>query len=551
MPISKEPSKLAALSADERASLIDRLLKAQNSLCYIDGKIINLQVHKVDIDHIIGFSRGGPDDESNWALAHQSCNRAKGARDLLLQRRMYRYKSDVEKHGSSPSSLMRNFTVHDALEEFFPNRQVVGVKRHADSIQLSYNDGDEPVTQEYQLIADSGDPKILSFVGMIPFSCLHHDPEINPRSIVDLEPMIEEFYNGNPQLQPSLATLDFAEPSGTGKVMLFDGQHKAAAQLYLHRPCLFARVFINPDRNKLKQTNYRAHTRLAQIHFPQLINDRVGADLFQEEFDRYLQQADQAKKSEQSFFNEAFEPQQRSEFRGYFQSFLRYEILSSTEGDESNQILGFVETIVARSRRYPLAYDTLQRTFLDKFVFLSLAGEPLDETIQMRELERQNLVKLMNMFVEEVLSAGRFELGRGIYRIEETLLEQPDAIPESHLRAYRICRKPAMVVWCEELCQAIQVLLNTRLRYKTPSWSQQRPLWLEMQEDDWIAIRKMIQAIRDHKIWGERTNGEILSSVTSNTQRDWQSMLLEGKLPGREEQLLPKLDQNFIFKAAQ
>jgi hypothetical protein len=385
---------------------------------------------------------------------------------------------------------------------------------------------------------------------MIPFVCLHHDPDINPRSIVDLEPMIEEFYNGNPQLQPSLATLDLAQPEGKAKIMLFDGQHKAAAQLYVGRPNLFVRVFINADKGRLKETNFRAHTRLAQIHFPQLVNDRVGADLFSEEFDRYVTQADPARNSEQGFFNE-LEYQQRSEFRSYFQSYLRYEILTGRAGAEPNRLLDFVETVVARSKNYPLSYETVHRTFLNDLVFLKPASEPLEVTDRTRRLERENLIRLMNVFVDEVLANGRFDLGRGIFRIEENLLNNPDSVPESHLRAYRICRRAPMVIWCQELTRAIRVLLNTRLRYEKSPWAEERPLWAEMQPEDWDSIRKMIRSIRDHKVWSERTNVQVLTAMASTTQRDWVEILLNGKLPGREEELFPKLDQNFIFQATQ
>lgn len=547
----KQQSKLEQMSKEERSELMHRLHQTQNSLCYICRKVVNLQVHRVDVDHIIAGTRGGADDESNWAVAHQDCNRSKGARDLLLQRHIYRFKEHVEKHSSTAAGAIRDFTVGDALQEFVPDRQEVGIVVQQDVVQLSYNEDGQPRTREYRLVVDDAIPGFRSFLGMIPFVCLHHDPDINPRSIVDLKPMIEEFYSGNPQLQPSLATVDFTEPQGKGKIMLFDGQHKAAAQLYVGRPHLFVRVFVNPDKTRLKETNHRAHTRLAQIRFPQLVNDRVGADLFTEQFNRYLAHADHTRKSEQTFFREALDHHQRSEFRSYFQSYLRYDVLTGTAGTEPNRLLDFVETIIARSKRYPLSYETVQRTFLNDLMFLNPATEPLEVIEWTRRLERENLIRLMNIFVEEVLANGRFDLGRGIFRIEETLLSEPDSIADSHLRAYRMCRRAPMVIWCQELTRAIRTLLNTRLRYKESSWPQRRPLWVETKPEDWDAIRRMIRSIRDHKVWSERTNVGILTAMTSTTQRDWQEIILSGKLPGREEQLFPKLDHNFIFEAAQ
>lgn len=357
-------SRLDTLTKEEKADLIQRLHKAQNGLCYVDRKVIDLRVHQIDVDHIRALSRGGIDDEANWGLTHASCNRSKGAKDLELQQILYRFTSHVESYGNPDiAGAARNFTVNEALNELYPERHEVGAAIKNETIQISFNLGGKPQTESLHILADPVIPEFRSFVGMVPFECLHHDASINPRSIVDLEPMIEEFYNGNPQLQPSLATLNFAGDSGKGRILLFDGQHKAAAQMYVGRSRLFVRVFVNCDKNRLKETNFRAHTRLAQIHFPQLVEDRVGDDLFLEEFNRFLANADASKKSELSFFREHLPQPLRSEYRKYFASHLRYEVLTGKAGTRSNEILNYVETITARSKRYPLSYDTIQKTF--------------------------------------------------------------------------------------------------------------------------------------------------------------------------------------------
>ena len=542
-------SKLDELTKEEREELIKRLAKGQDDLCYVCGKVINPQVHEVDIDHIIAMAQHGPDDESNWGLTHHTCNRAKGARDLQLQRILYRFKADVDKH-IAVTNRGGNFTLHEALEELAPKRQEVGVKVQSDRIVLCWNENGKPVSETYQLMDEPGYPPVQSFVARLPFLCLHHDHETNPRSIVDLEPMIEEFYSGYPQLQPSLATLTVAGPEGKSPILVFDGQHKAAAQLYAGKDRLMTRVFVNYDKKRLKETNYRAHTKLAQVHFPQLINDRVGTDLFCEEFDRFVRESNLAKASEQSFFRD-IPHQHRSEFRQYFQNYLRYEVLTGKAGNEDSQILSFTETVTARSKRYPLSYDAVQRTFLQCFLHLKPTHEPIAETEPFRRLERENLVRLMNIFVAEVLDNGRFDLTLGTFRMEERLANSPETVPDSHLRAYRLCRRSPMIIWTKELVQAMALLLGTRMRYTRGSWSKDRPLWTQILQDDWDCIRKMVRAVRDHKIWAERTNPEVVSAIALTRQKDWEQILLKGKLPGRQEQFMPPLEQNFIFKASQ
>ena len=149
-----------------------------------------------------------------------------------------------------------------------------------------------------------------------------------------------------------------------------------------------------------------------------------------------------------------------------------------------------------------------------------------------RRLERENLVRLMNLFVTEVLASGRFDLNLGTYRMEERLANSPESVPDSHLRAYRICRRSAMIIWTKELIQAIALLLGTRTRYSKGSWSKDRPLWAQILQEDWDQIRQMVPVIRDHKIWAERVNPEVVSAIALTRQKDWEQILLKGRLPG-------------------
>jgi 5-methylcytosine-specific restriction endonuclease McrA len=111
MAQQQRTSKLDGLSSEDRDKLVTRLYEGQNQLCYVCHEILNLQVHKTDVDHIIALARGGPDEESNWALAHSVCNRSKGTRDLRLQRILYQFRMHVQKYtAGAEQGKDRNFT---------------------------------------------------------------------------------------------------------------------------------------------------------------------------------------------------------------------------------------------------------------------------------------------------------------------------------------------------------------------------------------------------------------------------------------------------------
>src|SRR3954451_12325643 len=108
---------LSRLTADERKGLVARLHEAQGGDCFICEKPIDLVVHggSVDIDHVEPISLGGKDDETNFALAHDSCNRSKQASDLRIARILARFEQIQEEVRASDA---RGANLSDILCRF-------------------------------------------------------------------------------------------------------------------------------------------------------------------------------------------------------------------------------------------------------------------------------------------------------------------------------------------------------------------------------------------------------------------------------------------------
>ena len=128
-----------------------------------------------------------------------------------------------------------------------------------------------------------------SFIDL-PIEYLHHDDYINPRAIGNnLRKMVEEFHKKLPQLHISLGWIDSSQ-GNQAKVKVFDGQHKAAAQILLGARTLPVRVFIDPDTNLLLTANTNAATTLRQVAFDKSVQRSLGSSLLSNRINRYREE---------------------------------------------------------------------------------------------------------------------------------------------------------------------------------------------------------------------------------------------------------------------
>ena len=125
------------------------------------------------------------------------------------------------------------------------------------------------------------------FFAALPLSYIFHDERIYPRHKLQRPGLVEEFFKGRPQLHISLAWVA-TSGSDAGKVQMFDGQHKAAAQVLLDTTWLPMRIFVDPDIETLLQANTNAGSKLRQVAFDKSAPLRhLGSALYRDRTERY------------------------------------------------------------------------------------------------------------------------------------------------------------------------------------------------------------------------------------------------------------------------
>ena len=212
------------------------------------------------------------------------------------------------------------------------------------------------------------------FFAMLPISYLRHDDQIDPCSIgSNIGKLVEEFYQKRPQLHVLLAWMSTG--SEKAEVHVFDGQHKAAAQIMLGAKALPVRVFIDPDPDILITTNTNAGTSLKQVAFDKSVQRHLGSTLYQDRLKRFREETrrpeDDLSFSERDLV-QFFKGKSR-EMRRYILDSVRNGITSSSE----NELRDFID-YGGRGKERPLSYRTIDKTFYSFFIFQNVLATPLD-----------------------------------------------------------------------------------------------------------------------------------------------------------------------------
>ena len=265
---------LNRLTAEEMQQLREDLLKIQNEKCFICDDFINLNLHTVHIDHLIPLISGGKDDRSNFALTHSNCNESKQDADLRVARTLARFSKIRD------SVANRGPNLSDILSLYGGSKHNLSLDYDGDTVELvKYS---FPQINDNNIYSDKIYKDELSgfryFFAVLPIEYIFHDDKINPRTIgQNISKLVKEFFTKLPQLHISLGWIDLQD--NENKIKLFDGQHKAAAQILLGVRKLPMRVFVISSQLELDNlitANTHAGTNLKQVAFDKSVQHHLG-----------------------------------------------------------------------------------------------------------------------------------------------------------------------------------------------------------------------------------------------------------------------------------
>ena len=427
---------VASLASEELQELRQKFHSIQSGRCYICRKLIDLQLHdgSLEFDHIEPLAVGGKDTDTNLALTHSTCNRNKGASDLRAARclaELHSLEQAAKERGDRGANL------GDVLHNVGGSKSSMHLKQSDSMVQFSFPHAGDNDIHMAPLYRDrlSGSQY---FFALVPLQYIHHDDVINPRSIgSNIRGLIEEFLKERPQLHVGLAwwISDGDEP---GTLRLFDGQHKAAAQILLGATELPVRVFVNPSVNVLIQANTNAGSSLRQVAFDKAVMRHLGSTLYGDRLKQY-QKMHNLPEDDFSFSEQDLVHHFRGE-RRQMERFILDAQRNAIARDADNRLLEFVEWYGKGADR-PMAYSTVDRAFF-QLLYQKALGTPIDQGVE-RGIERRQMTSLMNVFAE-TLFIGQWDFDTGGRRLESRI-QKGEKFPAEHLRAWRISREEVAI----------------------------------------------------------------------------------------------------------
>ena len=482
----------------------------------------DLHEGRLDIDHIESLDAGGEDAPENFALTHQSCNRSKQGN---LSLRVARILANFDALAKSVEVDNRSPHLGDVLAQHGGSKYSLPATLEGQFIRTSLPEvGHNDITISPIHVDDlSG---FRSVFLELPIEYIHHDNYINPRAIgSNLRKLIVEFNKKMPQLHISLGWIDTSNGNRV-EVKIFDGQHKAAAQVLLGARSLPIRIFIDPDTDVLLAANTNAGTTLRQVAFDKSVQRSLGSSILSTRIDRYRTELNRDED------DESFSEQDLvRHFQGEAREMRRYIIDRVRDGiarHQDNKLREYIE-YGGRTTDKPLSYSTIEKTFFQFFISTDILTTPfnhkVEEGLNPRDLEIEQNVKLMNIIADEIY-IDMFDLKRGTRRIESQVQKGEEIIDESHLRSFRMSKEEVLYNWLKLVRQVVYQYFVAIGEPTTESKLFQRLI----PERCWKTVENFMGALKRLPLW---VNHDLSVSLfgTKRTNAYWESIFEKGSAP--------------------
>jgi len=447
-----------------------QLLRERWPKCYIcEEDFEGYDESEIEYDHIYGYATGHPQDLEYFAPVHASkqqgkrnCHKDKGVKSPIEYKEEIRIKSLLSKVKE--------------LKHLCPRAKPVSFSMDTDAMVATLNG------QEINLCKQTirGKDWYYFYHELSP-EYIESDDEIQLRPVDSRITGLVFHLRACPQLLPSLARLD----THHNKIKVFDGQHKAIAQMIGNsQERLPFLVFIDPDVNWLRNTVLEAHTKFVQQRYQPSHIDRKLADVYQARILAFQGGDSNKPYSEKDIIG--------SEIKSKRRQFLEACIIEGL-GPKTQMADSLIAKVVKEQRSRPFLYSSLKR-FVRRFARLEPIEYPTGHPDNHREDELNNLTQILESIRLETLE-GKWDPNN------------PES--EEHKLARNYYYDHTVRVWLDILEESISFGLSMLASKKL-----ERPICYrsEFSQDEAGRISSIIRRLFSHGLWLNPEHRVTLSS---------------------------------------
>lgn len=373
--------KRRILTSNEKAGLLSK-----HKVCYICLESLdNYESDEIEYDHIYNYADGYSQELSNFAPVHassdsrkQNCHASKGRKSP------YEYREELR--------IQKALSKITGLKDLCPKAVKSLYSISEDGMYISFNG--EQLSLYNQKINGRDN---FYFFQEIDIKYIENDEQIQLRP---LEPKILPLvFNLKQavQLLPSLGRLD----PNTNTIKIFDGQHKAVAQIIGNNkqriPCI---IFVHPDVDELRIVIYQAHTDFVQQRYKKSHIDAKLSDIYTQKIEAYRKQVGDpnARYSELNIL--------RGESKSVIRGFLLSSIINEI-GQERDFIRKYAAEDRAAQKQRPVLWQSLER-LVKQFCRLEPVDKYSDDAMNFRSDEIENLCFILDQ-IEAHSLIGKWE----------------------------------------------------------------------------------------------------------------------------------------------
>jgi hypothetical protein len=341
------------------------------------------------------------------------------------------------------------------------------------------------------------------FYGNLPISILNSDDDddqhmgLQPRYLI-FDKVFEMFrhFQTYPVLQPSIGRIV------NNKILLFDGQHKAAALLWNGRKTFECKIYVDPNIRVLNQANISAHDKFAQTRFFSSIMILKLGNQFGSDFEEYKNREDIPIKNEKGFL-EFLEQKDialtKAERNKRFRSYLYNSILE----EPNNNLSNLISISNRSSNEQPITIDMLSKSIFSCFLYCDPVADDMLSDKYKRDEEFKNVLALINLIYDLSLCSWDAKASPN---------------DQNQIKLNRLFSSKSMMAWCEIFKSAVCAKLEIH-----DSDERKRPFYRDISEIEFLRIKAILERLLQWQMWRSPKNSEIDTVIAGNKSaiKEW------------------------------